>query len=428
VVRSVEPNPACRDISPAEGKICVKAFGLVQKMYNPDRIRGPLIRTNPPKGRDEDPQWREITWDEAITILAERMKQVRQGGLLDSEGYPKLAVIMGQAASPAAYAGTLPAFFSAWGPIDFTIGGGEGIKCYHSEHLFCEYWHRCFIGAGDTPRSELVISLGHNTNASGGAAGVLRHATARRRGYKRIQVEPHLSVSATTSDEWIPIKVKTDSAFLYALIHVLLHEHDRARSLDVPFLQKRTASPYLVGPNGFYLRDGQSREPLVWDASAGAAKPFNALGIGEFALEGEYQAAGIEIGADGQEWRHDQGVACKTGFQAMLEFMKPYTPEWAAAICDVPAATIRRARRQKTPAAAVSGVLVTGCALPSCTGCCPGRPAKERACRRGPGSPRPCHRRRRRPPERKIVAGRGRRNPRPLSPRPAGPHRPHIRS
>ncbi len=341
IVRTVEPNPDCADISPAEGRICVKAYGLVQKLYNPDRIKAPLVRTNPKKGRDEDPRWKEISWDEAFDLLAEKISEVRGKGLVDEEGFPRFAMIMGQAASPAAYAGTLPAFLSAWGPIDFTIGGGEGIKCYHSEHLFCEYWHRCFIGAADTPRAKLVISFGHNTNASAGAAGVLRHARAREQGYRRIQIEPHLSASATTSNEWVPIKVKTDAAFMYALIHVMLTEVDWRKSCDVEFLKKRTSSPYLVGPKGRFIRDKHTKAPLVWDASDGKAKPHDALNIGDFALDGEYTASGVEIGPDGAEWEHEN-VTCKPSFQLLVEFMKDYSPDWAGEICDVPAETIRR--------------------------------------------------------------------------------------
>ncbi len=345
IVHSVEPSQSCTEISPAEGKICVKAYGLVQKMYNPDRIKGPLVRTNPRKGRDEDPGWKEVSWDEALDMLADRMNALRAKGLLDETGMPKLSVIMGQAASPAAYAGTMPAFFSAWGPIDFSIGAGQGIKCYHSEHLFCEYWHRCFIGAADTPRSELVISFGHNTNASGGAAGVLRHANARGRQYKRIQVEPHLSASGTTSDEWIPIKVKTDAPFMYALIHVLLHEMDRGTSCDLEFLRKQTNSPYLVGPNGRFMRQVKSKKPLVWDATSGQAKCHDALDVGEMALEGEYTVSGLEVGADGKEWQSTD-ASCKTSFQLMLEAMGDYTPEWASEICDVPVETIRHVARE----------------------------------------------------------------------------------
>ena len=148
-------------------------------------------------------------------------------------------------------------------------------------------------------------------------------------------------MSGATSDEWVPVKVKTDAALMYALIHVLLLEMDRAESCDLPYLRKRTNSPYLVGPNGYFMRDPRSRNPLVWDASDGTPKTYGALDVGEFALEGNYILSGIEIGPDGQEWEHE-GVVCKTSFQLLLDFMAEYTPEWAAAVCDVPAATMRR--------------------------------------------------------------------------------------
>ena len=80
----------------------------------------------------------------------------------------------------------------------------------------------------------MVISFGANVEASSGSCGVRRHADARDRGIKRVQVEPHLSVTGACSAEWVPIRPKTDPAFMFALIHVLLHEVGRDR-LDVPF-------------------------------------------------------------------------------------------------------------------------------------------------------------------------------------------------
>ena len=61
-----------------------------------------------------------------------------------------------------------------------------------------------------------------------GASGVARHAAARVRGLKRVEIEPHLSVTGACSAKWIPIKPKTDAAFMFAMMHVLVHEHPRA--------------------------------------------------------------------------------------------------------------------------------------------------------------------------------------------------------
>ena len=94
----------------------------------------------------------------------------------------------------------------------------------------------------DTPLCDYLISCGANVEASGGVVGVWRHAEARMRGMKRVQVEPHLSVTGACSAEWVPIKPKTDAAFLYALIHVLLHEIARERlDFAVPRATHRVA-------------------------------------------------------------------------------------------------------------------------------------------------------------------------------------------
>ena len=73
---------------PAGGRVCVKAYGLVQKTYNPHRIAQPMKRTNPRKGRGEDPGFVPISWDEAFDVVAERLNAIRATGLRDDSGYP----------------------------------------------------------------------------------------------------------------------------------------------------------------------------------------------------------------------------------------------------------------------------------------------------------------------------------------------------
>ena len=340
VATEVEPNFAAAEVHPAHGKICVKAYGLVQKTYNPNRILSPMKRTNPRKGRDEDPGFVAVSWDEALDLVAAKLKAARARGVLDESGLPRVAASFGHGGTPAMYMGTFPAFLSAWGPIDYSFGSGQGVKCVHSEHLYGEFWHRAFTVAADTPSTRYVISLGANVESSGGPCAVTRHADARIRGYKRVQVEPHLSVTGACSGEWVPIRPKTDPAFMFALMHVLLTEH-RLDELDVPFLRDRTSSPYLVGPDGLYLRDAASRKPLVWDENSGKAVPFDCAGAAP-ALAGRFPVHGaVSVDAD-DACREMGSVEGVTAFTKLLDHMQKYTPEWAAGICDVPAKTIRR--------------------------------------------------------------------------------------
>ena len=249
VATKIEPNFAAAGIHPADGKVCVKAYGLIEKAYSPHRVTTPMKRTNPQKGKGIDPGFVPISWDEAMTTIADKMLSIRAKGLVDDAGYPRLAASFGGAGTATQYMGTLPAFLSAWGPIDFGFGSGQGVKCYHSEHLYGEFFHRGYVIMPDTPHCNYVISCGNNIETSGGVCGVHRQAEARGRGIRRVQVEPHLSVTGGCSAEWLPIRPKTDPAFLFALINVMLHEAARER-LDLDFLRDRTSSPYLVGPQG----------------------------------------------------------------------------------------------------------------------------------------------------------------------------------
>ncbi len=343
VPHQIGPNFDAAEIHPAAGKVCVKAFGLIQKTHNPHRITTPMMRTNPKKGRHEDPGFKPVSWDEALDAIAAKLNKARADGLRDESGFARVAASFGGGGTPTAYMGTFPAFLAAWGPVDMSFGSGQGVKCYHSEHLYGELWHRAFTVSPDTPLSELIVSFGANVEASGGVCGVKRHADARARGIKRIQVEPHLSVTGACSAEWVPIRAKTDSAFLFAMVHYLLHEADRGE-LDLPFLKEMTSSPYLIAPNGYFLRDPVSDKPLIWDKKTNSALPYDTEGV-DAALEGDFTVCGKEIGPDDQEWVHTE-VSVTTAFSKLVAHIRFYTPDWAAEICDVPAATIRSTARQ----------------------------------------------------------------------------------
>ena len=348
VARTIEPNFEARDVGPAAGRVCVKAYGLIEKTYNADRILVPHKRTNPKKGRDQDPKFVPISWDEALQIISDKLNAIRESGLLDASGYPKVAASFGGGGTPQSYMGTFPAFLSAWGPVDFSIGSGQGVKCFHSEHLYGEFWHRAFTVSADMPLCRYVISVGSNNDASGGVAAVKRHADARRRGLRRVQVEPHLSVTGACSEEWVPIRPKSDAAFLYALVNVMLYEHPRS-ALDTRFLAAHTSAPYLVGPHGYYLRDRATRQPLVATHDV---------------LEGAYELDAVEIGPD-DEILAEGRLRGETAFSKLVAHMRPYTPEWAAPICDVPAATIRRIAAEFLENASVGAtVTIDGVVLP----------------------------------------------------------------
>src|SRR3970040_552812 len=62
---------------PNYGKVCAKGNAGLMNLYNPNRITSPLVRANPQKGIGVEPKWRQITWDEAMDLLVERLRAAR---------------------------------------------------------------------------------------------------------------------------------------------------------------------------------------------------------------------------------------------------------------------------------------------------------------------------------------------------------------
>jgi len=60
-----------------KGKVCGKAFAGLMSLYSPYRVKTPLKRTNPEKGIGVDPSWKQISWDEALDSVAERLRKIR---------------------------------------------------------------------------------------------------------------------------------------------------------------------------------------------------------------------------------------------------------------------------------------------------------------------------------------------------------------
>src|SRR3990172_2614103 len=60
------------------GFVCPRGHLIPQQTYDPDRIKGPMKRTNPAKGRGIDPKFVPISWDEALDLVADKLIELRK--------------------------------------------------------------------------------------------------------------------------------------------------------------------------------------------------------------------------------------------------------------------------------------------------------------------------------------------------------------
>lgn len=310
VVTRVEGNPECATNA---GTMCPRGNSSIMSLYNPHRVKAPMKRTNPEKGMDLDPGWIEITWDEAFDLVGSKMKAIREEDprqLIYQTGFGMMD------------------YFTTFGPLfGFAFGTtnwfqSNGPLC--SVHYAAEMIQGAFpVTTADYKYGEYVISIGHASGANFGIANSTSRAFADRisEGMKIVTVDPR-SCQDASMGEWVPILPGSDLAFVLGLLNCLMHE---VQTYDMDSLLNRTNAPYLVDTAGDYVR-GETGKPMMWDAKASEAREFD-QSFDEIALEGAF-----EVG----------GVACKTGFTIVREGIAEYTPEWATAICDVPADTIRR--------------------------------------------------------------------------------------
>jgi molybdopterin-containing oxidoreductase family molybdopterin binding subunit len=324
---------------PNYGKVCAKGNAGLMNLYNPHRITGPLLRTNPRKGIGVDPEWKQIAWDEAMDLMVEKLRAARSkdprslvAATFDRCSYFVLRAFMAAFGSPNT-TNTSAGFFCGNGvhPVAFTLTGSNDV---HPDLKFCNYL--------------LIFGSSHGFVAQQNAMGLAREmAEARMRGMKLVVVDPVCTYAASKADEWVPIRPGTDTAFALSLMHVLVNE---LGLYDIPYLKKYTNSSYLVRPDGQYLRDPNNGSPLVWDVLNDRACTLDAIEPMDTALEGSFQL---------------EGVNATPAFQLFKEHLRSYTPESASEITTIPSETIRRVAKELVKAARLGSTIeIEGHELP----------------------------------------------------------------
>lgn len=196
----------------SRGELCPKVNRFLDRVYSPDRILHPLIRTGP-KG---SATFRRASWDEALAYTAERLHEI-----VDTWG--------GEAALPWGDAGTQGLlqmtsldrrFFARIGAsrqtgslcgatagagVAATLGSGRG-----SDPL-------------DVRHARFIILWGTNTRLTN------RHLwpfveEARGRGATVVVIDPMRTMTAAAADRFIQPLPGTDPALMLALMHVLIRD------------------------------------------------------------------------------------------------------------------------------------------------------------------------------------------------------------
>ncbi len=230
-----------------QARACLRGRSMRRWINHPDRLMKPLKRTGRRGGND----FEEISWDEALDIIEERLRKVMKEygpsavhiiyatGMYSATGKPinrlqgLLGGYLGRTADYSTHMmqGAMPYMFGS----DYEKGSVYSPYDNYNGSSFTEA----------EAHSDLVVMFGNSPAETrmGGSNIVWDFARVREavtaRGGKIINIDYRLNeTSSGNSDEWLPIRTGTDAA----LVAAIAHEWIKGNKVDKKFLDK-----YCVG-------------------------------------------------------------------------------------------------------------------------------------------------------------------------------------
>jgi anaerobic selenocysteine-containing dehydrogenase len=235
----------------SNGKLCPKGPLGAYILYDPDRFKGPMKRTNPKKGRNEDPKFVPISWDEALKAVADRLNGLREKG--ESHRF-SLCFGRGWGASCAGLLGTFGGLYGSPNvPIGHSSMCSDGSvlskQCTDGNASYSSYDYRnanylLMFGVGFL---EAFRPYNNNMQVWGYIRGDKSPKT------RITAVDVHINTTLAGSDRALLIKPGTDGALALAIAHVILTEGlwDRAFVGDFKDGVNRFKSGATVDPGTF---------------------------------------------------------------------------------------------------------------------------------------------------------------------------------
>ena len=196
------------------GFVCPRGHMIPQIMYDPDRLKTPMKRTNQRKGRWVNPGFIPISWDEALEEIADKILELRNNG----ESH-KFGVFRGR------YSYSRDIIYSA---VPKIIGSPNGIShssiCAEAEKAgayFTEgYWdYRDY----DLDNTKCCVLWGVDpTRSNRQVPGFMNKFPELLDRAKVITIDPVLTTAASKSKFWLPVKPGYDGALASAIAHEIM--------------------------------------------------------------------------------------------------------------------------------------------------------------------------------------------------------------
>ena len=207
-VTTVGPN---KDHPGSKGAFCVKGIrALPELTYSENRIRRPMRRT----GARGSGDWQEISWDEALDEIADRLLGVR-----DEHG-------------PESLVGAVSSAFFSRGAMVALLMRSLGSPNWMMNQDLCGGCRALsdritglgVIGGENVDNTRCALIVGRNPSAADPVQWMALKR-ARAKGAKVIVIDPARTPAVDIADLWLRPRPGTDVALGLAMIHVIVSEN-----------------------------------------------------------------------------------------------------------------------------------------------------------------------------------------------------------
>ncbi|MCU0247690.1 MAG: molybdopterin-dependent oxidoreductase, partial [Bryobacter sp.] len=193
------------------GHLCGKGAAATGFLYDPDRLKYPMKRTNPRKGFDEDPGWVRISWTEALDTIAQKMADAEKA-------YGKESLLFVTLPSPELWG----RFMNAMGILNRIDHIDE---CFGSDRVVQRYTTGGKTWCNDFENSKYILLFGWDILAKSKLVYANGVISAKDNGAKVVHFSPQYTATSRVADEWHTIKPGTDLAVALAMISVIIGEN-----------------------------------------------------------------------------------------------------------------------------------------------------------------------------------------------------------
>jgi len=206
----------------SQGELCIKGWNAHQFIHHSDRLQKPLIK--------EKKGFKEATWDEALQLVANRLKQIK-----DQAGPDSLAVL-------SSAKSTNEENYVAQKFTRVVLGTNNIDHCARLCHASTVAGLAQAFGSGamtnsipDIEEANCIFIIGSNTSSQHPLIAT-RIWAAKEKGAKIIVADPRKIQLCEIADIYLPMKSGTDVALLNGMMKVIIDQGLE----DKEFIKERT--------------------------------------------------------------------------------------------------------------------------------------------------------------------------------------------